>query len=156
MTSTQLESTIVQLDALHTAYAELLEQAKLQLEAVDLTPAIISGLQERLKDDTAFCREAGRTAADMIKQDIRQEESVVLDTYAGRNLCEAVADRMFEAIKRRIDSYISERVTALLESGNIERKLEQKVMENSAINEGLIIRRRLTEILNVLPEDKDN
>ena len=154
MTTTTIESTVVKLDGLHAAYKEVLDQAKQQLEDVDLTPVIINALAARLKDDSRLCHDCGRAAAHKIKEDIKSEESEILDTYAGKGLCEAVADRMFEAIKGRIDAYIKEKVLNVIETAQIERLLQEKVLENGTIHEALIIRRKLKELLHALPEEQ--
>ena len=115
---------------------------------------IINGLAARLKEDSIFTHECGRAAAHKIKEDIKSEPSEILDTYAGKGLCEAVADRMFEAIKGRIDAHIKDQVMNVIETAQIERLLQEKVLENGDIHEALIIRRKLKELLHSLPEEQ--
>lgn len=102
MDAVQIGDTIASLQGLVTAYSHVLEQAKAQLEQLELTPDQLRTMQLWLKDNVSYAR-----IADRLADNIRYVND---------------SDDNFEADRtRQLIETITQRVTARIADATLER-----------------------------------
>ena len=152
MATATISDTIVQLEALHKAYYQILEQAKGQLETLELTPTDINRISTALSNEGDFRRmitdQMYRMFTEMIQSPSDENNA---SSYARSHLISAIANKIIEKTKSEMTTFIQLTVSEQIEQSSIKRDLEKKVMENDAINNALYIQKQLTNLLTNLP-----
>ena len=148
---TTFNDTLVQLEKLHTAYSTILEQAKEQLENLELTESTKAELVTSMKRDMGLMDTVAYKVFELIRQDLvekPEQDPCHTTQYFYKRLISDVADKVIETIKKEIEQEIGPIVNTALNSATIERALERKVKQNDAIQSALVIQQNLAQIFD--------
>jgi len=147
MSTETIESQVVHLESLYKAYGQILEDAKAQLENLQLTAATVERLTTELKGDYVFRGEVATEVCRLMRDDLRSMDAKVWDNYSTSSLISAIAEKIVAMAKPQIQTLITETLEREVDGAGLARKLERKVMENDSINSALKIQQALASIL---------
>mgnify|MGYP001211556032 CR=1 FL=1 len=154
MTTTEINNTLVELESLHKAYAEILEAAKEQLESLEVSDSTITQISDKLSTTTELRQAVARSTFDLMRQFFTENaDDADTDCFARGRFIDLLSVKVLEAVKKEVQAQISEAVMDVLNTGVIERRLEQKVINNDAINSALLVHKGLASLLNDLPSN---
>ena len=145
--TTKVHDVLLQLESLHAAFSALLEQAKAQLEAIDLTDEHLRKISDRivndpdLRSDTAY--RVSLELADLIDRH-------GTDTPGSGNLVHAIARRLDDLQREVVESQI--RTFLLTDSFEtlIQRRAYQVLATGNNRYLDDLVRQRLREIILAL------
>ena len=95
MDAVQIGDTIASLQGLVTAYSHVLEQAKAQLEQLELTPDQLRTIQLWLKDNADYSRIADQLAGNILYVTDSDDN---IESLRYRNLIETITQRVTQCI----------------------------------------------------------
>ena len=148
MTTTSINDTLVQLEKLHKAYSDILEQAKEQLESLTLSDQDAATLARRLSTIDIFRNTIVSCLYDMLKSDAQSLTSEeFLDMYDARAFVRVVADRILDLSKDEISQFVNQEVRKIVESRAIETVIERRINEHDAIKHALALQKFVAESL---------
>ena len=128
-TTTQLEQTTVLLESLHASYGAILEEAKQQLEKVDITDTAIDRITDGLTNNANLLRRVSRISCDGMIERIINETGDVSDSREKKlidTLAAAVGNRLGDALQVQLDTQLK----AFFDSGVIEKAIEDRITKN--------------------------
>ena len=147
MTTTTINDTLVQLESLYNAYNEILEQAKAQLEAFDVTDAQIERVAERLERSDKL-QEAAKEAA--VTDFARSVADGELDFWRGRQFVQKISDMVIEQVKKDINEYVGNLLQEDAVTRLIDRRLAERVNDASEIKTAIEAKRALKALIETL------
>lgn len=145
--TTKVHDVLLQLESLHTAFSALLEQAKTQLEAIDLTDEHLRKIGERIIDDRDLRTDVAYTMASSLAGLIDRHGTDVAGTG---NLVAAVA-RHLDRLQRET---VEDQIRSFLQSESFDVLIQRRAHQildagnNRFIDE--LVRQRLREIILAL------
>ena len=142
-----IESQVVHLESLYKAYGQILEDAKAQLENLQLNASTVERLTTELKGDYVFRGEVAAEVCRLLRDDLKSMDEKVWDHYSTSSLIAAIAEKIVAMAKPQIKQLITDTLVTEVESAGLARKLEQKVLENDSINSALKVQQALASIL---------
>lgn len=158
MDAVQIGDTIASLQGLVTAYGHVLEQAKAQLEQLELTPDQLRTMQLWLKDNVSYARIAEQLS-DKLHYVHDSDESIEARRYRSlidsitRRVTERIADATLDRFREEIKSLVTqervdaqERFKALTQDymDSLERRRIQELR-----NENYNLKRTLRQVLSL-------
>ncbi len=130
-TTTQLEQTTVMLESLHTSYGAILEEAKAQLENIEMTSTDRNRLVEGLSNSSRFQSAVKRQAVDEMcerlmnsPEDATSQEVKLIDTLAT-----AIGQKLGDGLQEQLDA----KLKAFFESGAIESAIQASIDNNPVL-----------------------
>lgn len=129
-TTTQLEQTTVLLDSLHESYQAIFEEAKTQLENIDIPNSAVERIITALSTHAGFLSKLRRTTVEELTEEIRT--NTLEGTDADRlvqHLAVQVGNKLGDALQIQLDAKLKE----YLESGVVEAAIEAKIGENTEL-----------------------
>ena len=154
MTTTEINNTLVELESLHKAYAEILEAAKEQLESLEVTDSTLNQIGERVCNTMDFRQSVARSCFDLLRDwFVDNSDDADSESYARSRFLDLITVRILDKVKEEVKQQVSAAVLDVLDTGTIERRLERKVLENDAINSALVVQKKLASLLNDLPSN---
>lgn len=102
-----LGNTTVMLDQLFSSYAEILEQAKQQLESVDITDSHVASIASTILDNSDFQRGIAVTLTNRIISAMRDDESAILDRITAKVL-DSVEKTLDDSLTRQLNNACAE------------------------------------------------
>ena len=135
MTTATINDTLVHLESLHTAYSEILEQAKAQLEALEISDATISRMTSELLDSREFMtkitsetREVQRNMLDSI--DASMEEA----------LAEKLSQKVWNKLESSLENALNDRFNELLNSTSVADRVRSYILGQQEVKDALEVK----------------
>ena len=123
-TTTQLEQTTVLLESLHASYGAILEQAKIQLESIEVPESTVDRITNDLTNNSNFLSRLRRTTVEELTTEIQR--NTITGSVGDRliaHLATQVGNKLGEALQVQLDTKLKE----YLESGVVEAAIEAKI-----------------------------
>jgi len=135
-------NTTVMLDQLYTSYAEILNQAKSQLENVDVSEEHLGTIVQDLSNNTTFVNELAQILSRKIIRDMESDSSTILD---------AISKKVLASVERQLSEYyISQLVEATSEytsSDEFKQAISTAIASNPDVSDTQAIRQSLKKLL---------
>jgi len=135
-------NTTVMLDQLYTSYAEILNQAKSQLENVDVSEEHLGTIVQDLTNNTTFVNELAQILSRKIIRDMESDSSTILD---------AISKKVLASVERQLSEYyISQLVEATSEytsSDEFKQAISTAIASNPDVSDTQAIRQSLKKLL---------
>lgn len=147
MTTETIESQVVHLESLYNAYAQILDQAKQQLETLEVTTSTIDKLAESLKENSSFRSSVTSTMMNELRQDLNHMDNDVWNQYATAPFLRAIATKVVELAKPEIKQLIVDLIDSEVNSSRLERKIEAKILEHDGIESALKIQKTIADLV---------
>ena len=151
--TTELNGTIVQLEALYNSYNTILDQAKEQLETIDLDDTSRKRIVEDLAKDTDLQKQLSEQLFRNVQAKILNGNEEVLNTYAQSRFVEIITEKIYDKLVLRLDSYLKEIVDQVFTSDYIEQQLKLKIDKNEQLSSALTSRDQMRTALKALLAD---
>ena len=152
MTTVNLNDTLVNLESLHTAYEQILIEARQQLEKVDVTDDTVSRVSSNLANSSDFKKSCVDSILSGLRNDMRSTDTAAFETYTGQAFVELVAKEIYKIMTNQLADDVNRMVDARINSSTIDNALAAKITECDSLNNAIIVRNRLADLLKVLPE----
>ena len=149
MTTTTINDTLVQLEALHTAYNEILKQAQAQLESLDVSDGQIARIAEKLEDSEKLQEAAKETAITSFVASMADGD---LDFWRGRQFVQKISDLVTQQVKDEINNYVQNLLNEEKVIQMIDRRVEREVTQSGDITTALEAKRALITLLKTLDD----
>ena len=147
MTTTTINDTLVQLEALHTAYNEILEQAKQQLESLDATDSQIARIAEQLEGSERLQTAAKEAAVTSFVTSIADGD---LAFWRGRQFVQKISDFVVEQVKDEINTYVRDLLNEQKVLDMIDNRLARQITQSNEIVTALEAKRALKTLIDTL------
>ena len=147
MTTTTINDTLVQLEALVTAYDEILTQAKEQLENFDVTDAQIKRVATALESNKEVVEAAKQAAIADFVQSIGRNE---MDFWRGRQFVQKISDLVVEEVKKEINDYVRNMLNEQKVMDLVDRRLEAQITKSNEIVTAVEAKRALKKLIETL------
>ena len=147
MTTETIESQVVHLESLYNAYAQILDQAKQQLETLEVTTATVDKLAASLKDNSSFRSSVTSAMMNELRQDLNHMDNDVWNQYATAPFLRAIAAKVVELAKPEIKELIVDLIDREVNSSRLERKIQAKILENDGIESALKIQKAIADLV---------
>lgn len=145
----QLLETTVKLDALHNAYQVLMEDARSQLEALEMSDEQIKQLAKTLSDeDTPVSQTlAMKSATEIIKQLTDDDDAA---DYTIRRLVDKITAQVWKRLEDSLKRRIQQEFNRILNSQVIEDAIKFKIDEDARLVEAFASQRALGELVTAI------
>lgn len=151
MTTTTINDTVVQLEALHTAYATILEQAKAQLESLELSPSDVKSLSLQLSRTGDFKTAVVAGVYTQLRNEIKGVDNAEFaQDYAGNQLCMAIAQKVLVLVKQDIAEFAALKIKEIVEGYKLEKIVTNQINENVELHNSVLIKDKLAQLLKGL------
>ena len=147
MTTTTLNDTLVQLEALHTAYNEILLQAKEQLESFDVTDQQISRVAAKLESNKEIAEAAKQAAIADFVQAVNNND---LDFWRGRQFVDKISELVVTQVKDEINDYVRNLLNENKVIEMIDRRLAQRITDNNELMNAMQVQGALKILIGEL------
>ena len=135
MTTATINDTLVHLDSLYTAYNEILEQAKVQLEALEISDSTITRMTSELLDSREFMTK--------ITSETREVQRNMLDSI-DESMEEALAEKLSQKVWNKLESSLenalNDRFNELLNSQSVADKVRSYILGQQEIKDALSVK----------------
>ena len=152
MTTVNLNDTLVNLESLHAAYEQILIEARQQLEKVDLTDATVSRVSLELAGSSGFQKACVGEVLTSLRNDMRSTDTEAFQTFTGKAFVQLVAKEIYKIMTNELADDVNRMVDARVNSSTIDNALAAKITDCDSLNNAIIVRNRLADLLKVLPE----
>lgn len=143
MDAVQIGDTVASLQGLVTAYSHVLEQAKAQLEQLELTPDQLRTMQLWLKDNVSYARIAEQLS-DKLHYLHDSDESIEARRY--RSLIDSITRRVTERIADATLDRFREEIKSLVTQERVDAQDRFKALTQDYMDS--LERRRIQELQN--------
>ena len=147
MPTKTIESQIVDLESLHNAYAQILHQAKQQLETLEVSESTIEQLAASLKDNNSFRNTLASSLMNTVRTDLRNMEDDVWNQYATSPFLREIALKVVELAKPEIKEMITTLINDIVDGPRLERRIEAKILEHDGIESALKIQKTIADLV---------
>ena len=147
MTTETIESQVVHLESLYNAYEQILDQAKQQLETLEVTASTIDKLAESLKDNSSFRSSVTTAMMNEIRRDLNHMDNDVWNCYATAPFLREIASKVVELAKPEIKQLIVDLIDSEVNSTRLQRKIEAKILEHDGIESALKIQKAVADLV---------
>lgn len=151
--TTELNGTIVQLESLYNSYNTILDQAKSQLETIDLDDESRKRIVEDIVKDKPLQKILSDDLFRALTKHISDADDALMETYASSSFMKLISKKILETITNRIDEYVKQLVDNVFTSDYIEQQLKRKVDANRDIGAAIQTRDQLRKAMSVLMAD---
>ncbi len=153
MTTTNIDGTIVQLEALYNSYNTILDQAKGQLEKIDIDDKTRSRIAEEvIKSDSLRKKISEQFFRDM-RSDLMNADEALMQSYVASDFVKKITDKIYEQVAKQLDAYIKEIVDNVFTSTYVEQQLERKIKDNQELAQSIKSQVQLKELLKTVLAD---
>ena len=152
--STDIQGTLVQLEALHQAYSTILEDAKQQLGSLELDAKAIKDIADLVKNDSGLLRDLQESVISDFAQSLREGSDTALQHWRGRQFMEMVTKGVLETIKEEIQSYVTNLLNDANINESIDRRVELQLISRSDVQEAMTTQRLFAAAVKGVIEDK--
>ncbi len=153
MTTTNIDGTLVQLETLYNSYNTILDQAKGQLEKIDIDDKTRSRIAEEvIKSDDLRKKISEQFFRDM-RSDLMNADEALMQSYVASDFVKKITDKIYEQIAKQLDAYIKEIVDNIFTSTYVEQQLERKIKENKELTQSITSQVQLKELLKTVLAD---
>ena len=140
MTTANIDSTLVQLESLHRAYQELLDEAKRQLEGLEVSQSTLESLAEECTSQTPFRSHIAREVYNLFREEfVTGDPDPASEVYPRSRFIADIASKVKDSIIRDVKTEITNVVREIVDSNTIHRAIEKMVVENDSIHSALVI-----------------
>ena len=147
MTTETIESQVVHLESLYNAYSQILDQAKQQLETLEVTTATVDKLAASLKDNSSFRSSVTSAMMNELRQDLNHMDNDVWNCYATAPFLRTIATKVVELAKPEIKDLIVNLINEVVDGSRLERKIEAKILEHDGIESALKIQKAIADLV---------
>ena len=147
MTTTTINDTLVQLEALHTAYNEILQQAKEQLESFDVSDDQIKRVADKLENSVTVQNAAKHAAIESFVRSINENE---LDFWRGRQFVDKIAELVITQVKDEINDYVRGLIREEKVLDMIDRRLADRITTNNELMNAMQVQGALKILIGEL------
>ena len=147
MSTQTIDSQIVHLESLYKAYAEILDQAKQQLETLEVTASTVEKLATSLKENSSFRSSITQLMMNELRNDLNNMDHDVWNCYATAPFLKEIAKKVVELAKPEIKQVIVDLIESEVNSPQLRRKLEAKVLEHDGIESALKIQKAIAGLV---------
>jgi len=137
-----LGNTTVMLDQLFSSYAEILEQAKQQLESVDITDSHVDSIASTILDNSDFQRGIAVTLTNRIISAMRDDESAILDRITAK-----VLDSVEKSLVDTLTLELQKATHDYLQSDIFQANIQSSINANTEIKDLSQLRSSLRAVL---------
>jgi len=130
-TTTQLQETTVLLESLHTSYGAILEEAKSQLENIEMTASAITRVTDSLANNSRFQSSIKTKAVDEMCERLRNnpEDATSQEVKLIDTLATAIGKKLGDGLQEQLDA----KLKAFFESGIIEAAIQTSIEKNPTL-----------------------
>lgn len=147
--TTELEGTLVQLDALYKSYETVLQSAQEQLEALSLSDSDYDKLLERALGSDYFTTKLSNSASLRVIESIARDDGSRITDY----LTKEVTARVFKELEETLENRLADVVTGIIDSRKFERAVDAKMCENQTIKNCIDVTATLRSLVTkVMPD----
>ena len=147
MTTETIESQVVHLESLYKAYGQILDQAKQQLENLEVTPSTIESLSQAISTSGQFKETIAASVLNSIRTDLRTMDSNTWNTYATSAFLRETAARVVDIAKPEIKQLIETLISEVLNSPAMEKQIENKILQHDGVESALKIQKAVTALM---------
>jgi phenylalanyl-tRNA synthetase alpha subunit len=145
--TTKVHDVLLQLESLHAAFSALLEQAKAQLEAIDLTDEHLRKIGDRILGDRDLRSDTASQMSSRLADLIDQHGT---DIAGANTLVYAIARRLDQCQRESVESQIRSYLESETFDALIQRRAFQILDAGSNRHIDDLVRQRLREIILAL------
>lgn len=138
-----LGNTTVMLDQLFSSYAEILEQAKQQLESVDITDSHVASIASTILDNSDFQRGIAMTLTNRIISAMKDDESAILDRITAK-----VLDSVEKSLVDTLTTQLNKVTADYLNGSSFQMHVIGAINSNTEIKDLSQLRSSLRAVLN--------
>jgi len=153
MQTTEINGTLVQLESLYNSYNTILDQAKQQLEKIDLD----DNARARISEDIAKDKDLRKALSEQLFRDMRDDlqraDEETMSSYVSSCFVKLVSQKIYEQIEVKIDAYVKQIVDNIFTSDYIEQQLKKKVDANTDIASAITSRDQMRSAIKELMQD---
>ena len=150
MQTTELNGTLVQLETLYNSYNTILDQAKAQLEKIDLDDNARKRIAEDISKDTDLRKALSEQLFRDLRSDLQNADEAAMDSYVASNFVKLLSDKIYEQVELKIDTYVKQIIDNVFTSDYIENELTKKVKENTNIAQAIRTRIQMKAAIQML------
>jgi hypothetical protein len=150
MQTTELNGTLVQLESLYNSYNTILDQAKQQLEKIDLDDNARKRISEDIAKDTDLRKALSEQLFRDMRSDLQDADEATMNSYVASNFVQLLSEKIYEQITQKLDNYVKELVDNIFTSDYIERELQKKVDANTDIAKAIRTRSQMKAAIQIL------
>jgi len=143
----------VQLETLYNSYNTILEQAKEQLEKIDLDDNARKRISEDIAKDTDLRKALSEQLFRDMRSDLQDADEATMDSYIASNFVKLLSDKIYEQLEVKIDQYVKQIIDNVFTSDYIENELTKKVKENTDIAQAIRTRIQMKGAIQMLMND---
>lgn len=142
MTTATINDTLVHLESLHTAYSEILEQAKSQLEALDISDTTVSRVSSQILRSDEFIvkvtSELRTTQANLLANITTQMEEA---------LAEKLSQKVWEKLESSLEDALNDRFNELLNSQSVADRVRSYVLGQQEVKDALDVKAAMALVI---------
>ena len=142
MTTATINDTLVHLESLHTAYSEILEQAKAQLEALEISDATISRMTTELLDSREFMSK--------ITSETRLVQRTMLDAIDAsmeEALAEKLSQKVWNKLESSLENALNDRFNELLNSTSVADRVRSYILGQQEVKDALEVKAAMALVI---------
>ncbi len=150
MTTTNIDGTLAQLETLYNSYNTILDQAKGQLEKIDIDDKTRSRIAEEvIKSDLLRKKISEQFFRDM-RSDLMNADEALMQSYVASDFVKKITEKIYEQISQKLDAYVKEIIDNVFTSTYVEQQLERKIKENKELSQSITSQVQLKELLKTV------
>jgi len=151
--ATDLEGTLVKLDALYKSYVTIFETATTQLESLELTERQLNEIAYSLSTDYSFTRSLSKRITAQLMEQLMANDGEN-DSFDG--LVYRIAARVMQHIDNEIASRMTIAVNDILESRTFEQSIEMQIKNSPVIEKSVNISSLALALFDKLNEEQQS
>ena len=153
MTTTNIDGTLVQLETLYNSYNTILDQAKGQLEKIDIDDKTRSRIAEEvIKSDDLRKKISEQFFRDM-RSDLMNADEALMQSYVASDFAKKITEKIYEQISQKLDNYVKEIVDNVFTSDYVEAQLQLKIKANQELSQSITTKEQLKALLQTVLAD---
>jgi len=153
MTTTQIDGTLVQLETLYNSYNTILDQAKSQLETIDIDDNTLSRISEQVLASDVLRKKISEQFFRDMRQDLIDADEALIQSYVASDFVKRITEKIYSQISQKLDNYVKEIVDNVFTSDYVEQQLKKKIKENTDVSSAITSRDQMRTAIQSLLKD---
>ena len=132
----QISGITVELDSLHKSYLAIFQEAKTQLEHIDLTENHLSAIATNLSKNSTFCDDFALKSVNALAKNLSELEATSFErSHCLKGLLDVLETRIWQNINHKITDVISTMVEAQITTA-VDKAIAECLTNNQTIQRG--------------------
>ncbi len=153
MTTTQIDGTLVQLETLYNSYNTILDQAKSQLETIDIDDNTLSRISEQVLASDVLRKKISEQFFRDMRQDLIDADEALIQSYVASDFVKRITEKIYSQISQKLENYVKEIVDNVFTSDYVEQQLKKKIKENTDVSSAITSRDQMRTAIQSLLKD---